>query len=106
MNKIKLLLLVLFSYSGVYAQKLSPWKIIDADTNPMLEKTSVKSKIAGQLLIQLDEVLLKENLSKIKEQTGVEIEIPNAKGKLEKFLVFESSNFEPELQAKYPDIKY
>ncbi len=105
MNKIKLLLLVLFSYSGVYAQKLSPWKIIDADTNPMLEKTSVKSKIAGQLLIQLDEVLLKENLSKIKEQTGVEIEIPNAKGKLEKFLVFESSNFEPELQAKYPDIR-
>jgi hypothetical protein len=24
---------------------------------------------------------------------------------LEKFLVWESSNFEPELQAKYPDIR-
>jgi hypothetical protein len=39
------------------------------------------------------------------ENSGIEITIPNLNGVLEKFLVWESSNFEPELQAKYPDIR-
>ncbi len=33
------------------------------------------------------------------------ITLPNAAGNLEEFEVYESSNFEPELQAKFPDIR-
>jgi Metallo-peptidase family M12B Reprolysin-like/Secretion system C-terminal sorting domain len=33
------------------------------------------------------------------------ITIPNANGKLEEFEVFEASNFEPDLQAQFPDIR-
>ncbi len=33
------------------------------------------------------------------------ITIPNVNGKLEQFEVFEASNFEPELQAKFPEIR-
>ncbi len=36
---------------------------------------------------------------------NIEITIPNINGVLEKFFICENSNFEPELQAKYPDIR-
>src|SRR5690606_34709371 len=36
---------------------------------------------------------------------GVIISLPNADGNMERFEVFEASNFEPELQAKYPQIR-
>jgi hypothetical protein len=39
----------------------------------------------------------------IQQKSGIEITIPNVG--VRKFLVWESSNFEPELQAKYPDIR-
>jgi hypothetical protein len=50
----------------------------------------------------LNEDGLKQALSSIHSNTaknsGIEITIPNLNGVLEKFLVWESSNFEPELQ--------
>ena len=33
------------------------------------------------------------------------ISLPNADGRIEQFELFEASNFEPELQAKYPQIR-
>lgn len=39
------------------------------------------------------------------EKSQIIISFPNAEGKMEKFKVTENSNFEPELAAKYPDIK-
>ncbi|MCQ9639597.1 M12 family metallo-peptidase [Chryseobacterium sp. WG14] len=39
------------------------------------------------------------------EKSQIIISFPNAEGKIEKFKVTENSNFEPELAAKYPDIK-
>jgi hypothetical protein len=33
------------------------------------------------------------------------ITVPNANGQLEQFEVFEASNFEPELQARFPEIR-
>jgi hypothetical protein len=43
------------------------------------------------------------NHSNTAKNSGIEITIPNLG--VRKFLVWESSNFEPELQAKYPDIR-
>jgi hypothetical protein len=67
-----------------------------------------KDKSKQELLFQLNEDGLKQALSSIHSNTAKnsgEITIPNLNGVLENFLVWESSNFEPELQAKYPDIR-
>ena len=37
--------------------------------------------------------------------TGVVITLPNTKGELEQFQMFEASNFEADLQAQYPEIR-
>ncbi|MDC8100351.1 zinc-dependent metalloprotease [Chryseobacterium rhizosphaerae] len=39
------------------------------------------------------------------EKSQIIISFPNSEGKMERFKVTENSNFEPELAAKYPDIK-
>jgi subtilisin-like proprotein convertase family protein len=109
MNKISLLLLFIVSSSAIYAQSISPWKKISQEETVIFDKNSAKLSSGKQLLFQLDETALKKSLTNIKdkrvEKTGVEISIPNANGVLERFLVWESSNFEPELQAKYPEIR-
>lgn len=109
MNKILLFLLIIVSCTTSYSQNESPWKRIGQDVPVNFEKNSTKLTSEKQLLFQLDEVALKQSLAtiqdKIADKNGVEITIPNKNGVLEKFLVWESSNFEPELQAKYPDIR-
>ncbi len=42
---------------------------------------------------------------KFSGQRGVEIMMPNEKGELQKFQVWEYSNFSPELQAQFPNIR-
>jgi len=39
------------------------------------------------------------------DKRGVIIALPNADGKLERFEMFEASNFDAELQAQYPNIR-
>ncbi|WP_433629830.1 reprolysin-like metallopeptidase [Chryseobacterium cucumeris] len=43
--------------------------------------------------------------NRLTEKSGIIISFPNSTGKMENFKVTENSNFEPELAAKYPDIK-
>jgi hypothetical protein len=61
------------------------------------------------LLYELNIENLKHDLSYAKDRfaskKGILITLPNTKGKLEEFEVFEASNFEPDLQAKFPDIR-
>src|SRR5512134_482964 len=40
-----------------------------------------------------------------RERHSTVISLPNAEGQLERFEVFEASNFEPDLQARYPEIR-
>ncbi len=60
-------------------------------------------------LFSLDKSLLKSKLQNAPEkfsgQKGVELLMPNAEGVLEKFLVWEYSNFTPEVQAMFPNIR-
>lgn len=60
-------------------------------------------------LFSLDKSLLKSKLQnapqKFSGQKGVEIMMPNANGVLEKFQVWEYSNFTPEVQAMFPSIR-
>jgi len=60
-------------------------------------------------LFSLDKSLLKSKLQnapqKFSGQKGVEVMMPNANGVLEKFEVWEYSNFTPEVQAMFPSIR-
>ncbi|MGA9638707.1 reprolysin-like metallopeptidase [Flavobacterium sp.] len=61
------------------------------------------------LLYSLDLLSFKQALpnaiNKTAKSVSAQISIPNRDGKLELFSVSESSNFESELQSKYPDIR-
>ncbi|MPT32722.1 MAG: T9SS type A sorting domain-containing protein [Chryseobacterium sp.] len=60
-------------------------------------------------LFSLDKNVLKSKLAnapqKFSGKNGVEILMPNEKGELQKFLVWEYSNFTPEVQEKFAGIK-
>ena len=109
MKKIILFFMIFVFNSIINAQNDSPWKRIDQDRNTVFDRNSVKPSIDNQLLFALDEAAIKQSLMLLENKTAkgnrIEITIPNMNGVLEKFLVWESSNFEPELQAKYPDIR-
>jgi hypothetical protein len=60
--------------------------------------------------MQLDASILRQTLRNAPDRTsrasrGVIISLPNTEGVLERFEVFEASNFEAELQAQFPEIR-
>jgi subtilisin-like proprotein convertase family protein len=109
MKKNVLLFLIAMWCLPIQAQNESLWKRVDQGSVSSSGKNSPKSTAKQQLLFQLDEIGLKKSLfatqNTTSKRSGIEITIPNLNGVLEKFLVWESSNFEPELQNKYPDIR-
>ncbi len=61
-------------------------------------------------LLNLNLAILKQALLTASDRfaenrTNVVISLPNAAGKLERFRVYEASNFAPELQAQFPEIR-
>ena len=99
-------LLLIFSFSLIQAQNVSPWKRIPQSKIAYTESTRIKEKNA--LLYELDEVSLKQSLAPLQKSVSpieIQIEIPNTAGDLETFKVREFSNFEPDLQAQFPDIR-
>ena len=89
------------------AQNASPWKRI-AQSKITFAQQSIAKEINDNLLFQLDEPSLKNSLKPLLNSAvalEIEIEIPNKIGEIEKFKVREFSNFEPALQAQFPDIR-
>ncbi|MBG6110847.1 subtilisin-like proprotein convertase family protein [Flavobacterium sp. CG_9.10] len=109
MKKTILLLMIVVVSSTIHAQNDSPWKKVDQNKLSISNRNGVKPNLDNKLLFSLDEVAMKQSLlplqDKIAKGNRITILIPNKKGVLEQFLVWESSNFAPELQAKYPDIR-
>ncbi|MDI1318386.1 reprolysin-like metallopeptidase [Flavobacterium sp.] len=107
----KLLLLVVFIVTAgqTFAQRNSAWKQWDSNKTISSELVRQTSYSQNQQLLQFDAVSFKQALATVSQkssgQAGVEIQLPNIKGVMEKFLVWESSNFEPALQAQYPEIR-
>ncbi len=98
----------LLFFSIVNAQDKNPWKRVDASAVQSIARLLGKVESSNAVLFQLDEEHIKSKLQIIhdtKQSAVTVIIIPNAKGEFEKFSIHENSNFEPELQAKYPDIR-
>ena len=109
MKKHYLLFILLFSVAQGFAQGTSPWKFLSNDKLITAEKVREDDYSANQKLVQFDAVEFKQSLVNVNDIAsglpGVEISLPNINGKQEKFMVWESSNFAPELQANFPEIR-
>lgn len=107
MKKNILYIIILVWCSSIQAQNQTPWKRIDRVSPSSYDKSTSSSN--KEVLFSLDKAMLTQSLARINNETtkkgSVEIDIPNATGAMEKFLVWESSNFEPELQAKHTEIR-
>lgn len=110
MKKILQYFLVAFIvHSTMNAQNNSAWTRINQGDKTILDRNNGKPSAKNELFFKFDDLVLKQSLLSLENKTAkgnrIEILIPNKNGVLEQFSVWESSNFAPELQAKYPDIK-
>jgi subtilisin-like proprotein convertase family protein len=104
MNKL-LLCLGLFAVSLMgYSQGKSSWAAVNYS-----QKHENDSELDHKLVFKLNEAEFKQSLASLRSKTlkakGISVVIPNSEGKMEQFVVVESSNFAPELQAQYPEIR-
>lgn len=94
----------------VQAQKSTPW------TNAQKSEATSLSKNTQRITFPEDFSTVRLNLESFiqslseapkvtSSKPGIIISVPNAQGNLERFEVFESSNFTPELQAQFPQIR-
>ena len=108
MKRYFLFLILIFSFSLVQAQNVSPWKRISRAQISLTERVNIRENQENLVLFELDASALKQVLQPLQNSAIVnemEIEIPNKKGELEKFKIHEFSNFEPALQVQFPDIR-
>lgn len=111
MKKLLLFSLFLTVSSTLFAQTSKIYKEVSkneiAQTNKNVERLTFPEDFK---LFQINVDAIKQTLlsapdrfSKTKSNTI--ISLPNVNGKMERFEVFEASNFEADLQAQYPNIR-
>ena len=107
MKKQLLFLFIIFCCIEVQAQSDELWNKVNSVS--ITGKPNDNHAVQQKTYYTLNEVFLKQKLSKTTGKSSAnntsEITIPNSDGTLERFVIWESSNFEPELQAKFPDIR-
>ncbi len=109
----KQLLLIICAFLTInygFSQTNKAWKAFEGGKIDVLQSAERESFPQDFTLMQLDLLTLKQTLYSATDRfaenrSGAVISLPNSDGKLERFLVYEASNFEPELQAQFPDIR-
>ncbi|RVU90649.1 T9SS C-terminal target domain-containing protein [Flavobacterium columnare] len=104
--KNKLLLIALLA-TGVVLGQNDLWKRTGTSRKALLNS---KIQLPEKNLFDLNIDLIKEQLAKStnrfsRSSSTLVISLPNSEGNLEKFRVYENSNMDPVLQAKYPQIR-
>lgn len=84
----------------------SQWTRTEIKTQKV-KKSQENLEFSGLYSLNTDELkqALKNAPQRFSNEKGAIVSLPTAKGKLERFQVWEFSNMAPELQAKFPDIK-
>ncbi len=103
------LLCVLFA-NLCFSQSYKLWSKVEKSGVIKISKTVERESFPKEFkLYELNLESLKQNLSSTQDRfiskKGTLISFPNASGELEQFEVYEASNFEPGLQAQFPDIR-
>lgn len=110
MKKALLLLVSVLFITFGYSQTDKLWSPVSNRDGIIASKTTERISFPREFkLFQLNLASFRQVLmmapDKFSGAKGVLISIPNAEGNLEQFEMFESSNFEPSLQAQYPEIR-
>jgi hypothetical protein len=111
MRKLLLVALVLLSFSTLtFSQGDKFWSPNNGDRNNI-----PTDKAVGRLTYPKEFRLFNLNLESLRQEllsvvdrsskNSTVISLPNANGELEQFELYEASNFEPDLQAKFPEIR-
>lgn len=109
MKKWTLLLLTIFFISSGFAQNKNPWSA-NLNINGLTPDKSVsrQSFPTKFKLFDLDLSELRQQLFEVVDNRSAHtttIALPNADGNIEYFIINEASNFEPALQAQFPEIR-
>jgi hypothetical protein len=109
-HKIVLLLVAIIAFSTLAATaQIKVWSV-----NNDSRMTIVTDKAVERQSFPIDFKLFDLNIDPLRDQlfsvadnrgNATTIQLPNAAGKLEYFEVYEDSNFEPDLQAQFPEIR-
>jgi len=109
MKKLLLLIVLVLTTGQIFAQQKNLWQQHDASDLADITRARPNSICRGELYFTVDMNAFKQSLSdaqdKFSNTPGVTITMPNLNGELETFVVWENSNFEPALQAQFPQIK-
>ena len=107
-NKLLSIVFIAISSFSLAQNKPSAWTTTIARTNAVVAVN--KQNLSNPRLFALDVNALRQSLSKAPQrfasgQSKIIVSFPNAEGQLERFRIKESSNMEPALAARYPQIK-
>jgi subtilisin-like proprotein convertase family protein len=95
--------LFIVSFIG-YSQEKSSWLPVEYS-----QKHENNPELSNKLFFKLNVVEFKQSLTTLHSKSSaakkIRVAIPNSEGTIEQFVVVESSNFAPELQAQYPEIR-
>ena len=109
----KTLLLIVFTFLSIsfgYSQTDKAWKTFNGGDVKVALTAERQSFPQDYTLMQLDLAALKQVLNTATDRfaenkTSAIISLPNSEGKLERFRVYDASNFDPALQAQFPEIR-
>lgn len=109
MKKIIFCLVLIFFSLGIFSQTQSPWKAVEGmqkGSDPKSHSNVVSNQSPSFSLNQSEfEKSLEQSSGNTTDLSPKTIVIPNSQGVMEQFFVTESSNFAPELQAQFPEIR-
>jgi len=109
MKKLLLFLAIVLAIAPLSAQKRVSWNQVTAANIAQSAKVRATDYSQNEQFYQLNEDQLRQALAtaadRFSGQAGVEVSFPNVNGEMEKFQVWENSNFAPELQARFPQIR-
>ncbi|WP_333807464.1 zinc-dependent metalloprotease [Flavobacterium sp.] len=110
MKKTLLLIFSLFFVSVTFSQTDKVWSAYKGQ-NIIISKTAERESFPVDFtLMQLDLNSLRQVVSTApvrfaENRSNVIISIPNSDGKLERYRIYEASNFDAELQSQFPEIR-
>lgn len=111
--KKRLLLILLFILCTTvgFSQGSRFWSSVDTSKDVKISKSAERLSFPTDFkLFQLDLAGFRQAVSSTTEKnatnpSAIIISLPNATGQMERFEIYESSNFTPELQAQFPEIR-
>ncbi|RZJ66451.1 MAG: T9SS type A sorting domain-containing protein [Flavobacterium sp.] len=111
MKKTLFFLLFSFCATSLSAQTERAWTAVSGKNVKTAKNVARLSFPKDYQLFELNDQTLRQALQNApqrdftKKNQGVVIAIPNTDGQIEHFKMVEASNFEPDLQAQFPDIR-